>query len=127
MFKIIYFWLLLNFSFFVTFGGEFVVKEKLKETHFSDETFPFDELGKEDNYSTEVVEDEVCSIISHSLTHSLTTHTLTHSLTHSHPQLLTYVFTYSQTDFTHPLTHSLTSVNIFLLTFFLCCVCVNKL
>jgi hypothetical protein len=105
----------------VTFGGEFVVKEKSKETHFSDETFPFDELGKEDNYSTEVVEDEVCSIISHSLTPSLT-HTLN--------CLLMYSLTRKLISPTHSLPPSLliTFFSLFfLLTFFLYCACVNKL
>lgn len=60
MFKIMYFWLLFNFTFLVSFGGEYVEDEKKVE--FTEEAFPFDELGKEDNYSTDIQEEEVLLI-----------------------------------------------------------------
>mmetsp|Transcript_8589 Transcript_8589/g.14546 ORF Transcript_8589/g.14546 Transcript_8589/m.14546 type:complete len:1837 (-) Transcript_8589:4-5514(-) len=62
MFKIIYFWLLFNFTFLVSFGGEFVEDEKKVEV--AEEAFPFEELGKEDNYSTDVQEEENLSTLS---------------------------------------------------------------
>ena len=57
MFNILYLWLLLNFTFLFSFGGELAVDEKKIDDN--EAIFPFEELEKEDNYSTDIQEEEV--------------------------------------------------------------------